>query len=121
MACFWPRSPRWCSPSPRWPSAVSLGQRKNRQKGELQLTDLGEQYREMQRDMRTARMDTAEQKVWLKQFKKQTKADDKLKKQRAKSGAVEVTKPCLYVLDFKGSMDAHEVTSLREGSRRCWR
>ncbi|HGM7057468.1 TPA: protease SohB [Serratia marcescens] len=94
--------------------AVSLGQRKNRQKGELQLTDLGEQYREMQRDMRLARMDTAEQKVWLKQFKKQTKADDKLKKQRAKSGAVEVTKPCLYVLDFKGSMDAHEVTSLRE-------
>ncbi|EMH1200442.1 protease SohB [Serratia marcescens] len=93
---------------------VSLGQRKNRQKGELQLTDLGEQYREMQRDMRLARMDTAEQKVWLKQFKKQTKADDKLKKQRAKSGAVEVTKPCLYVLDFKGSMDAHEVTSLRE-------
>ncbi|HEO9032633.1 MULTISPECIES: protease SohB [Serratia] len=94
--------------------AVSLGQRKNRQKGELQLTDLGEQYREMQRDMRLARMDTAEQKVWLKQFKKQTKADDKLKKQRAKSGAVEVSKPCLYVLDFKGSMDAHEVTSLRE-------
>ena len=94
--------------------AVSLGQRKSRQKGELQLTDLGEQYREMQRDMRLARMDTAEQKVWLKQFKKQTKADDKLKKQRAKSGAVEVTKPCLYVLDFKGSMDAHEVTSLRE-------
>ncbi len=94
--------------------AVSLGQRKNRQKGELQLTDLGEQYREMQRDMRLARMDTAEQKVWLKQFKKQTKADDKLKKQRAKSGAVEVNKPCLYVLDFKGSMDAHEVTSLRE-------
>ncbi|MGK0686064.1 protease SohB [Serratia marcescens] len=94
--------------------AVSLGQRNNRQKGELQLTDLGEQYREMQRDMRLARMDTAEQKVWLKQFKKQTKADDKLKKQRAKSGAVEVTKPCLYVLDFKGSMDAHEVTSLRE-------
>ncbi|AIM22105.1 protease SohB [Serratia marcescens] len=94
--------------------AVSLGQRKSRQKGELQLTDLGEQYREMQRDMRLARMDTAEQKVWLKQFKKQTKSDDKLKKQRAKSGAVEVAKSCLYVLDFKGSMDAHEVTSLRE-------
>ncbi|CAI0693384.1 Probable protease sohB [Serratia entomophila] len=94
--------------------AVSLGQRKNRQKGELQLTDLGEQYRDMQRDMRLARMGEAEQKIWSKQFKKQTKADDKLKKQRAKSGAVEVTKPCLYVLDFKGSMDAHEVTSLRE-------
>jgi serine protease SohB len=94
--------------------AVSLGQRKNRQKGELRLTDLGEQYRDMQRDMRLARMGDAEQKAWNKQFKKQTKADDKLKKQRAKTGAVEATKPCLYVLDFKGSMDAHEVTSLRE-------
>lgn len=94
--------------------AVSLGQRKNRQKGELQLTDLGEQYRDMQRDMRLARMGEVEQKAWLKQFKKQTKADDKLKKQRAKAGAVEAAKPCLYVLDFKGSMDAHEVTSLRE-------
>lgn len=30
--------------------AVSLGQRKSQQKGELQLTDLGEQYREMQRE-----------------------------------------------------------------------
>lgn len=94
--------------------AVSLGQRKARHKGELQLTDLGEQYRDMQRDMRLARMGEAEQKAWSKQFKKQTKADDKLKKQRAKAGAVEATKPCLYVLDFKGSMDAHEVTSLRE-------
>ncbi|VXC83795.1 putative inner membrane peptidase [Enterobacterales bacterium 8AC] len=94
--------------------AVSLGQRKNQHKGELQLTDLGEQYREMQREMRLARMGAAEQKAWSKQFKKQTKADEKLKKQRAKSGAVEASKPCLYVLDFKGSMDAHEVTSLRE-------
>ncbi|EFE94685.1 protease SohB [Serratia odorifera] len=94
--------------------AVSLGQRKSQQKGELQLTDLGEQYREMQREMRLARMGAAEQKMWSKQFKKQTKADDKLKKQRAKSGAAQASKPCLYVLDFKGSMDAHEVTSLRE-------
>ncbi|BFO10311.1 hypothetical protein GGER_28210 [Serratia rubidaea] len=27
---------------------------------------------------------------------------------------MEAGKPCLYVLDFKGSMDAHEVSSLRE-------
>ncbi|MHA7846744.1 protease SohB [Serratia sp. D1N4] len=94
--------------------AVSLGHRKSQQKGELQLTDLGEQYREMQREMRLARMGAAEQKAWSKQFKKQIKADEKLKKSRAKSGAVEASKPCLYVLDFKGSMDAHEVTSLRE-------
>ncbi|AHG18252.1 peptidase [Chania multitudinisentens RB-25] len=94
--------------------AVNLGQRKSQQKGELQLIDLGEQYREMQREMRLARMGEAEQKAWSKQFKKQTKADEKLKKHRAKSGAVEASKPCLYVLDFKGSIDAHEVASLRE-------
>ncbi|KEY60785.1 protease SohB [Serratia sp. DD3] len=94
--------------------AVTLRQSKGQQKGELQLTDLGEQYREVQREMRLARMGTAEQKVWSKQFKKQNKSDEKLKKQRAKSGAVEASKSYLYVLDFKGSIDAHEVTSLRE-------
>lgn len=93
---------------------VNLGQRKGHRKGELQLTDLGEQYRDMQRDMRLARMDAVEQKAWSKQFKKQTKADEKLKKQRVKSGSAAVAKPCLFVIDFKGSMDAHEVTSLRE-------
>lgn len=93
---------------------VNLGQRKGHRKGELQLTDLGEQYRDMQRDMRLARMDAVEQKAWSKQFKKQTKADEKLKKQRIKSGSAAVVKPCLFVIDFKGSMDAHEVTSLRE-------
>lgn len=94
--------------------AFSLGQRKSQQKGELQLTDLGEQYREMQREMNLARMDVAEQKIWKKQFKKQNKADEKRKKQQVKSGAAGVTKSCRYVLDFKGSMDAHEVISLRE-------
>lgn len=94
--------------------AVSVGQRKSQQKGELQLTKLGEQYRDMQREMRLSRMSEAEQKLWSKQFKKQSKADEKLKKQRAKTGESEGTKSCLYVLDFKGSMDAHEVTSLRE-------
>ncbi|CNE57799.1 protease SohB [Yersinia nurmii] len=93
---------------------VSLGQRKQGAKGELNLEDLGEQYRETQREMRLARMSSAERKVWSKEFKKQQKADLKLKKERAKAGAIAAVKPCLYVLDFKGSIDAHEVTSLRE-------
>ncbi|ANI29194.1 peptidase [Yersinia entomophaga] len=93
---------------------VSLGQRKQGAKGELNLVDLGEQYRETQREMRLARMSSAERKIWSKEFKKQQKADLKLKKERAKAGAIAAVKPCLYVLDFKGSIDAHEVTSLRE-------
>lgn len=93
---------------------VSQGMRKQGQRGELNLVDLGEQYKEMQREMRLARMSHGEQKAWSKEFKKQQKADQKLKKQRAKAGAVATIKPCLYVIDFKGSIDAHEVTSLRE-------
>ncbi|CNH72185.1 putative periplasmic protease [Yersinia frederiksenii] len=93
---------------------VSQGMRKQGQRGELNLVDLGEQYKEMQREMRLARMSHAEQKAWSKEFKKQQKSDQKLKKQRAKAGAVATGKPCLYVIDFKGSIDAHEVTSLRE-------
>ena len=93
---------------------VSQRMRKQGQRGELNLVDLGEQYKEMQREMRLARMSHAEQKTWIKEFKKQQKSDQKLKKQRAKAGAVAAVKPCLYVIDFKGSIDAHEVTSLRE-------
>ncbi|MCC3746182.1 protease SohB [Rouxiella badensis] len=92
---------------------IGLRHRKSSGKGELRLTDLGEEYREMQREMRTARLSPAEQKLSLKAFKKQEKADAKAKKQQAKTGTTS-SKPCLYVLDFKGSMDAHEVTSLRE-------
>ncbi len=92
---------------------VGLRNRKSSGKGQLRLTDLGEEYREMQREMRTARMDPAEQKLRLKAFKKEEKAEAKAKKQQAKTGTIK-SKSCLYVLDFKGSMDAHEVTSLRE-------
>jgi serine protease SohB len=92
---------------------VGLRQRKSAGKGELRLTDLGEEYREMQREMRNARLNPAEQKLSIKAFKKQEKAEGKAKKLQAKNGATK-NKSCLYVLDFKGSMDAHEVTSLRE-------
>mgnify|MGYP003365696939 FL=1 len=92
---------------------VGLRQRKSQGKGELQLTDLGEQYREMQREMRTARLNPAEQKLRGKELKKKDKAEARQKKLQAKTGESQ-RKPCLYVLDFKGSMDAHEVTSLRE-------
>ncbi len=92
---------------------VGLRQRKSASKGSLRLTDLGEEYREMQREMRIARLEPAEQKLSLKAFKKEQKAEAKAKKQQAKLGVTH-SKPCLYVIDFKGSMDAHEVTSLRE-------
>ena len=94
--------------------AVGLRQRQRRRQGELQINDLGKHYREMQREMQLARMGDAEQRIWHKRFKKQEKQDAKQAKSRAKRGEKTTPKSCLYVLDFKGSMDAGEVSSLRE-------
>lgn len=93
---------------------MSAGQKKSQRRGELRLENLGEQYRDMQREMRLSRMDDAQQKVWHKLFKKQEKERAKKNKSQAKRGEEVKVKPCLYVLDFKGSIDAHEVSSLRE-------
>ncbi|CDH18375.1 putative peptidase [Xenorhabdus bovienii str. kraussei Quebec] len=93
---------------------IGLGVRKTMHKGELRLTNLGESYREKQRQMQQARMSDAEQKIWQKALKKQQKNDAKQKKAEAKASQKGLQKSNLYVLDFKGSMDAHEVASLRE-------
>lgn len=92
---------------------VNLTQRK-RQRGELRITRLSEQYKEMQEDMSVALLDGHQQKQWHKAQKKKLKLEAKAAKAKAKQHHQEITKPRVYVLDFKGSMDAHEVTSLRE-------
>ncbi|WP_340616940.1 protease SohB [Xenorhabdus entomophaga] len=93
---------------------IGLGVRKTMHKGELKLTNLGKSYKEKQRQMQQARMSEEEKKIWQKALKKQQKNDAKQKKAEAKGGLKGLQKPNLYVLDFKGSMDAHEVDSLRE-------
>ncbi|EMJ0102272.1 protease SohB [Enterobacter cloacae] len=93
---------------------VNLTQRK-RQRGELRITRLSEQYKEMQEEMSLALLDSHQQKLWHKAQKKKHKQDAKAAKAKAKLNAPEETlTPRVYVLDFKGSMDAHEVSSLRE-------
>ncbi|WP_409308823.1 protease SohB [Pectobacterium sp. B1J-3] len=91
-----------------------MSQRKRQHKGELQVVNLGEQYRDMQREMQSACMNDAERKFLSKKEKKKEKETAKQDKQRAKRGEEKEIKPCLYVLDFNGSMDAGEVSSLRE-------
>lgn len=93
---------------------VNLTQRK-RQRGELKITRLSEQYKEMQEEMSLALLDDHQQKLWLKAQKKKHKQDAKAAKAKAKLATPQAdAKPRVYVLDFKGSMDAHEVSSLRE-------
>ena len=60
-------------------------------------------------------LDSHQQKAWLKAQKKKHKQEVKAAKAKAKLATPQSdAKPRVYVLDFKGSMDAHEVASLRE-------
>lgn len=94
---------------------ANLALRRNLQRGELKVTSLTEQYQTMQHEMQGAMLDGHEQKLWLKAEKKRHKLEEKEAKARAKRGeTISSGKPSLFVLDFKGSMDAHEVGSLRE-------
>lgn len=93
---------------------VNLTQRK-KQRGELRITNLSEHYKDLQEDMSVALLDGAQQKLWHKARKKKQKQEAKAAKAEAKNGhSVAEGKPRVWVLDFKGSMDAHEVNALRE-------
>lgn len=93
---------------------INLTQRK-RQRGELKITRLSEHYKEMQEEMSVALLGHHQQKFWHKAQKKKLKAEAKAAKGKAKTGeSQESGKSRVYVLDFKGSMDAAEVNSLRE-------
>ena len=93
---------------------VNLAQRK-KQRGELRVTNLSEHYKEMKESLAVALLDGPQQKQWHKAQKKKQKQEAKAAKARAKLGNAEPEgKPRAWVLDFKGSMDAHEVNSLRE-------
>ena len=86
-----------------------------RQRGELRVNNLSEQYKEMKEELAAALMDSHQQKQWHKAQKKKHKQEAKAAKAKAKLGEVVTdSKPRVWVLDFKGSMDAHEVNSLRE-------
>ncbi|TCP94698.1 inner membrane peptidase [Cricetibacter osteomyelitidis] len=95
---------------------VSLKEKKSKQQGELQLTDLSEQYQENGKKL--ADFHLSEEA--LKQAEKARKKADKLKlkeeKAKRKRGEAieEDKKPCIYVLDFKGDITASETTALRE-------
>ena len=94
---------------------INLSQRNKKQRGELRVTNLSEQYREMQEEIGGALLDGAQQKLWLKAQKKKHKLEAKAAKAKAKRGeGGSDDRPRVWVLDFKGSMDAHEVGGLRE-------
>ncbi|MGP1946979.1 MAG: protease SohB [Arsenophonus sp. NC-PG7-MAG3] len=92
----------------------SFRQRKQSKKGNLKLINLSEAYRQRQREMQQVKMSDAEYKAWLKSYKKKRKIEEKKQKSDAKVSQKILKKPCLFVINFKGSMHAHEVNALRE-------
>jgi serine protease SohB len=89
-------------------------------KGELDITDLSEQFSETEEDIVHALLTKEEfkekEKADKKQEKEQAKAD-KAKAKLAKKGEEqpkESSKAHVFVVDFNGSIDAKEVSSLRE-------
>ncbi|QMV14932.1 putative protease SohB [Vibrio spartinae] len=88
-------------------------------KGELEIIDLTEQYKQTTHHLESYLHDDAYLKARNKAEKKKEKAEHKSAekeiKKAAKEGALEAQREShLFVLDFHGSIDAKEVTSLRE-------
>ncbi|MEC4724738.1 protease SohB [Shewanella sp. D64] len=79
-------------------------------KGELRLTNLSEELKELQHDLK----EDLYSKQQFKAYEKQLKADEKAKEKALKEQKELTIDPRVFVIDFKGSIDAHEVSSLRE-------
>ncbi len=79
-------------------------------KGELEIEDLSEHFADVEDDIVHALLSKDELKEKEKQDKKQAKERAKA----IKNGEKEAELPRMFVLDFKGSIDAKEVSSLRE-------
>ena len=94
-------------------------------KGDLDITDLSEQFEDVEQDIIHALLTKDELKHKEKQDKKHAKEKAKAIKEKAKKKAKSSdteqgseqdsdNKARVFVVDFKGSIDAKEVTSLRE-------
>ncbi len=85
---------------------ISAIARQKTNKGELQLTDLSADYKQNKQHLTESLLTKEQRKVFVKQQKKEAKAQ--------KKQDTETTKSRLFLIDFKGGMDAKEVSSLRE-------
>jgi len=83
---------------------VASGMKNKTDKGELKLTDLTDELKQLKHDLKHQVLS----KKQLKAYEKEVKAAEKIAEKEDKSPSK------VYVIDFKGSIDAGEVASLRE-------
>ena len=93
-------------------TAAGVAHKQKHKKGELEVIDMSEQFSDVEHYMTSHLFSKEEQKQHDKELKKQQKEKAKQAK-KAKSEDVKA-EPRLFVVDFKGSIDAKEVDSLRE-------
>jgi len=79
-------------------------------KGELEIEDLSEHFADVEDEITHALLSKDE----FKEKEKEAKKAAKEKAKAEKKGDKEASLPRLFVLDFNGSIDAKEVSSLRE-------
>ncbi|MFW7523047.1 protease SohB [Vibrio ostreicida] len=97
----------------------TVGGKSGAAKGELEITNLTEQHKHTVEQLEYHLHDEsylkARDKAERKKEKEQNKARDKAVKKASKEGELDSQRePHVFVLDFKGSIDAKEVASLRE-------
>ncbi|MFS1422376.1 protease SohB [Shewanella sp. 10N.286.48.B5] len=74
------------------------------EKGELKLTDVTDELKELEKELKQELLSKKQFKAYEKKLKADEKADEKEDTPKSK----------VFVIDFKGSIDAGEVASLRE-------
>ena len=92
---------------------ASTAIKQKHKKGELEVTDLSEQFEEIEDEINHSLLTKEQLKAKEKQAKKAAKEKAKAEKKSA-GDTTENSEPKLFVIDFKGSIDAKEVNSLRE-------
>jgi len=93
---------------------IALTSKQKNKKGEIELSDISEQLKETKKSIEEQLLTAPQLKQRQKKEKKEQKEKDKLAKKLAKEGDDTDTLAQLYVVDFKGSIDAKEVSALRE-------
>jgi len=100
--------------------AAASAIKQKHKKGELEITDLSEQFEDVEQEVIHALLNKEELKQKEKTDKAIAKKKAKEEKQLAKKNSnassdnVVASKSKVFVIDFKGSIDAKEVSSLRE-------
>ncbi|CAL4321934.1 Probable protease SohB [Buchnera aphidicola (Eriosoma grossulariae)] len=87
--------------------------KKRSNNGKIKITILDKDFEDIKNNILLSTMSTIEKKIWYKLKKKKIK--NKIHQAKiAGLNNLNINKPKLYILDFKGSTDAHEVSNLRK-------